>query len=497
VTRTERQNKSSAAGRRALLPWLTLLFAGSAALGAWFLIGPAFGSGPYYRVGWHRTAYEYSEPIVLLFIPWALALLAWHRGARVPLRLLIGGAVVLHLLVLFAPLPQSQDVYQYLFYGKMQAVHGANPFVVNPNRFWADPWFPWIRWNQQPSVYGPAWIGLAFAVAKAAGNHLAVAFALLKTAVFALDVAIIGAIVVLAKDRARPQHAAGWGVLAYAWNPLVLVTVPIAGSADVAVAAALLTALLAKRRGRDGIATFLLTLAALVKVYAIIALLLHIVVLARQRGSRRAAGHAAGAAALSAAAYAPYWAGWSTFHGIVVMSGMLNQSLAATVQRAGVAFVLHMTGFRYWYTGAGILVRVAGAAALVWTAVWAARRCRTEDEPWSGALVVLTVYMLVTPWFLYWYTLAPLALVAVLPRNRLTHPILTFSGTSLISFYLPWAPALWILQSLMRYGPPVAVFVLEGRRERVAAGARARQASVVELPRGTAVAAPSIARAGE
>src|SRR5207244_9392225 len=102
-------------------------------------------AGPYYKVGWHRTAYQYSAQIVLLFIPWALALWAWRRGARASVRLLIGGAVLLHVLVLFAPLPQSQDFYQYLFYGKIQAIHGANPFVVNPNRFCADPWFPWIR----------------------------------------------------------------------------------------------------------------------------------------------------------------------------------------------------------------------------------------------------------------------------------------------------------------------------------------------------------------
>src|SRR5438093_4065441 len=104
-------------GRRAsVLPWLIVLFLGSAALGAWFLIGPALGSGPYYRVGWNRTAFEFSHQIVLLFIPWGLALFAWRRGARASTRLLVAGAVVLPLIVLFAPPPQSQDLWQYLFY---------------------------------------------------------------------------------------------------------------------------------------------------------------------------------------------------------------------------------------------------------------------------------------------------------------------------------------------------------------------------------------------
>jgi hypothetical protein len=119
--------------RGSVLPWLSVLFLGSAALGAWFLIGPALGAGPYYKVGWSRTAYEYSNQIALLFIPWGLALFAWSRGARASMGLLLGGAILLHLLVLFAPMPQSQDFYQYLFYGKIQAAHGANPFVANPS----------------------------------------------------------------------------------------------------------------------------------------------------------------------------------------------------------------------------------------------------------------------------------------------------------------------------------------------------------------------------
>src|SRR6266496_1313476 len=156
-------------------PWLAILFLGSAALGAWFLIGPAL-HGRYYKVGYNRTAYEYSRPILFLFVPFALALFAWWRGRRVPLWILLVGAAVLHVLVLFAPLPQSQDFYQYLFYGRLQAVHHANPYLVEPRAFWADPWFAWTRWHSQTSVYGPAWMLVTAAVVKAAGHSLTVAF---------------------------------------------------------------------------------------------------------------------------------------------------------------------------------------------------------------------------------------------------------------------------------------------------------------------------------
>ena len=478
----ERLNSRSAIGQRpSVLPWLGILFAGSAALGAWFLIGPALGAGPYYKVGWHRTAYEYSAQIVLLFIPWALALWAWRRGARASVRLLIGGAVLLHVLVLFAPLPQSQDFYQYLFYGKIQAIHGANPFVVNPNRFWADPWFPWIRWNTQPSVYGPAWILLSFSVAKVVGSHLTLAFATLKLVILALDIAVMAMIVALGRDKPDPERAAGWGLLAFAWNPLVLITVPLAGSADIGIVAAFLGAILARRRGRDGLATVLLTLAALVKVYAVIGLVLHLALLARERGGRRTAAHAAGAAGLAAVAYAPYWAGLSTFRGLGEASRITNLGLAGTIQRSILTPILHWVGVAHWHPEASLAIRVVGVVVLLWAGVWAVRQARDERRLWWGALVVLTAYVMATPWFFYWYLLGPVALVAVLPRNRLTYPILTFAATSLITISIPWPSAISIVQAVLRYGPPVAVFALQ-RFGREATREEERPGRVVALP---------------
>jgi hypothetical protein len=42
--------------RVVLLPWLTVLFVGSAALGLYFLIAPTFGGEGYYKVGVHAGA---------------------------------------------------------------------------------------------------------------------------------------------------------------------------------------------------------------------------------------------------------------------------------------------------------------------------------------------------------------------------------------------------------------------------------------------------------
>jgi hypothetical protein len=446
--------------RPTAVPWLAALFLGGAALGVWFLIGPALAATPYYRVGYNRTAYEYNWAVLALFVPYALALLAWSRGARAPMWALLGGAFVLHLLVLFSPPPQSQDFYQYLFYGRMHAIHGANPFVISPRALWADPWFPWIRWNAQLSVYGPAWILASSAVVKVAGGSLASAYVAMKLVILTLDAAIVGLILALARERRDPAGAAGWGLLAYAWNPLILITVPLAGSADVAVGAAFLGALLARRRGRDGWTTLLLSLASLVKIYAIIGLLLHLVLLARERGWRRAIGHGAASAAVAAAVYAPFWKGFQTFRGLVGAADLTSLSLAGFVRRNIISPVLRAFGYQTANHAGEVLIRVIGAALLLAAVVWVVRKVKDEGTLWPAIVAVLLAYALLTPWFLYWYIVGPLVLVAALPPNRLTVPLLVFSATSLITAWFEPISVAWWVQTTLRYGPPILAYFL-------------------------------------
>lgn len=463
VTQTHIERRP--AGQPSPLPWLALLFAGAATLGAALLIGPALGQGPYYRSVLNRMTYGYNRQIVLLFVPYGLALWAWWRGGRVSVRVLLGGAVFLHLLVLFAPLPQSQDFYQYLFYGRMQAAYGANPYAVQPVGFWLDAWYGLIRWPTQTSVYGPVWSLLSAGVAKVSGSNLAAAIVLMKTAIFAMDLSIMWSILRLARDRRDPEHAAGWGLLVYAWNPLVLITVPLGGLVDVGVAAAILGAMVARRNGRTWLATALLAAATLVKVYAGVALLLHLVLMLRQGGARKARAHAAGAAALAALTFAPYWAGWQTFRGLLNIVDRSNKSLTGTLQKL-LGSMFRLMGVSAALDDAAAVVRWFVFAALAGVVVWAIRRVHTEHDLWYGTLVVLSMYVLLSPWYLYWYLVTPIALVAALPRNRFTFPVLAFGGTTFATIqFPPWLLG-QVTQTTLRYGPPIALYLRDRRLER-------------------------------
>lgn len=439
-----------------LLPWLLVLFAGFVGLGVFFLLQPVFEDLPipYYHFRFYRSPYSYTEPVLLLLLPFGVALLAWRQGARLPVRWLLWGAVFLHVLLAFAPPPQSQDFYTYLFYGRMQAAHGANPFVDVPIEFWKDTWFPWTRWYDQPSVYGPVWVGITGVVAALSASSLTVAFLELKLAVLALDLAVLALILRAARRRPDPQGAAGWGVLAYGWNPLILLSVPLAGSADVALAAGFVAAYVARRRGRVALATGLLTAAALVKAYGAVALGLHLVLLARERGWRRALFHAASAVGLAAAAYAPYWAGLQTFRGLERAVGLSDVTLTGVVQRL-IRPVIAVLSPGSGHVAAELLVRGASLVALAAVAVWAVRRVRDERSLWVGTLAVLLVSLYLTQWFMYWYLVAPVALVAVLPPNVMAVPVLAFSGSGLVWVQFAPQPLAWLVQVVLRYGPPL------------------------------------------
>src|SRR5262249_42867006 len=67
-------------------------------------------------------------------------------------------AVAIQVAPLAAPLLLSTDAWTYWNYGRIAAVHNANPYVQTPSDFPLDPSFPYVgeKWVDTTSVYGPA-----------------------------------------------------------------------------------------------------------------------------------------------------------------------------------------------------------------------------------------------------------------------------------------------------------------------------------------------------
>ena len=305
---------------------VTLGLLGLTVFSAFFLVRPFLGPDAPYGPRPAGTTYAYSFLVVAAFAPYALAVWGSRRG--VTLRTALAGTAILHGLVLPAALTQSQDLYMYLFYGKMWTVHGANPYLTLPLAFSSDPWFPWVRWPDQVSVYGPLWTLLTSLPARLAAGNLSLAFALAKGLVWILGLTTVAGVIAAARSRGQP---AGPPLLLGVWNPVVIVSLPLGGHADVAVIAALVWAMAADRRGRPVVAAALLAAAALVKAYAAVALVVYLIALARR--GRVVMPAAAACAALAAVAFAPFWEGWRTLRGLAEVAGQASASVAGEIQR--------------------------------------------------------------------------------------------------------------------------------------------------------------------
>jgi len=430
--------------------WLWLSYAGLLAFAAFFLIRPFLGAGEAYGPRLvPGITYAYSFVVVAAFVPYAVAAWASRRGISFRSAALAGGA--LHLTVLLAPLTQSQDLYAYLFYGKMWAVHDANPYTVLPLAFASDAWFPWMQWADQASVYGPLWTMVSGGVARLAGNSLGLGYALMKTAILGLGVASTMGIARASELRGRSP---GRDVLLGLWNPLIIVALALGGHADVAVVAAVVWALVADRRGRPMPAALLLSAAWLVKAYAGVVLLVYLLALARRRIALGLRGGAV-AAVITVLAWLPFWKGPVTLEGLGDIAGRASASLAGQIQ----LLLEQPLG-----ETAATVVRVVGAAILLGVIVVMTRRPGFADDPWPAAAAAFLAYVAVTPWFLYWHLAAPLVLALVAGSPAVRAAALTFSGTSMLTASFggsPWGRA---VQTSLRYGIPALAAVRVARR---------------------------------
>ena len=340
-----------------------------------------------------------------------LGALAW--APRLGRRAVWGVIVVA--LAAFACLPPllSHDVYSYVDYARLGALHGVDPYLRGPAAVPTDPAFAHVTWPHTPSAYGPlftlatyplAWlpVGVAVYVLKAVS-----AAAVLATAALVARLAPVRGV--------DPVRAAAFVAL----NPLVLVHV-VGGPHNDALAILLMTlgvaGVLTARETSAGAA---LVAAVAVKASATVALPFALVATTKQppTGLKR-----------------PIYGRFRP------VGGMLLRGAAAVVAIGGVAYL----GFGWHWLDAFALagqnqghtshlsiptttarltgldphtVRIAAltlyAAFVIYLLAWTYR-----DNDWLRAMAWATTgLLLATSWLLPWYLLWPLP-AAALSRDR-------------------------------------------------------------------------------
>ncbi len=367
-----------------------------------------------------------APSFVALTLGWATAAAvgAW-AVRRVPsLPISIGAAAVgLRLLLLFTEPTLSDDVYRYLWEGKVLAA-GLDPFQLAPS----DPALvglrdeTWARVNHRDvsTIYPPLALGLFEAVARVA--PVAQAW---KVLAMAADLACLALIAGLARRRG----VGAWAATLWALHPLPVLESAGSGHLESLALAPLLAALWWAGT-RPLWAGALATLGSLVK-------LLPLALLAPlwTRGPwRTRVGLALVAAVLWGLALAPWLAaGPDLARGF----GRYYQAWAFN----GSAFVVLAQ-----LLGDPSLARVVGVALGAAVAGWALWR-RPDPATWllwaCGALVLLSP--VVHPWYLLW-PLAPALIVGAWPWAVLASTVLL--SYLVLGSYDPatstWVEAWWI-----------------------------------------------------
>ena len=440
------------------------------------------------------------------------AALAAGRGLRVRapdhryLALALGGAALFGATLVLLPSLPSDDVFSYILYGRIAAVHGANPLVATPGDFPGDPFLSLVFWRGTRSVYGPAWLLLSHGLtllAQALGGSLAVytlIFKLLGFAAHLANAALIWAIL----GRIAPGRRV-FGTLLYAWNPLCLLEFCASAHNDALMLTLALLGIYCLARGWEAPALVSFGLSIAIK-YVLLALLpLYLFWQARrlwQSGERRIAalGLALGwrlglALGVVALATLPYWAGAATLGAILYSppAQQLDNSLLDTVSwpLRALAQALGVPA-----ETAGVLTQTAlkALALLVFLGLWLAQLRRATSlagmiASWAWALFwYVTV---ASGWFWPWYVTWVVALAALLAPGELVAAALLLAGGALTLYaFLPlYAAPVYGFRSLLAFGPALGYLLYRqrawrrGRLSRISA-ALARDSKLGHILRG-------------
>ena len=365
------------------------------------------------------------------------------------LPLILLAALLFRLAVVFAPPRLSTDILLYVWDGRL-TLHGINPYHWAPNasmlrplrdRIWTD-----MEYKSYQSIYMPVSQGI-FALANAVFGNNTIGY---KFLYMLFDLGVIGLLLQILKRLRRPLTQVIW----YAWCPLPITEVSLAGHQDiVGIFFLLLAFVLVMRSDRTVVwAAVALVAAAMTKGFALLLLPLF----ARVHGKPFALAAACGLVYFGL----PLWIYLPQFlHG-------MNQYLENVHANSGVFnwvnLFLSLFSPRWGYK----ITEKLSDLAILGVVYWSVRRPVTSYvELLRRSFVVLAVTLLVIPTLFPWYLLWTLAFVPLLGRRPM-YSFVLLSGLSVLlyTYYVSMTAYRWT--PLAEYVPFYLVLAWEIRRAR-------------------------------
>ncbi len=334
-----------------------------------------------------------------------LAMTACYAGAvwcshAVPDRVAIGAIALLHLVVLVGPVLLSQDVFQYIDYGRMGTLHGLNPYTHGPAAVHGDGVFRYVGkvWHFTPTVYGPVFTLLSYPLAL-----LGVDGALwgMKVLGVASSLATIGFVWLCARRLGRnPVPPA----LLIGVNPLLIIYGVGGSHNDLLMTALMMAGVWLVIRDQDGWGGAAIVASAAVKATS--AIILPFILLGRRRLGL-VSGSVIAVVVLTLVSYAIFGA-----HSLDVPSALKHQQSFVSSDSFPNE-IAHLLGYPGVFPVDRLLLRVTSVIGVLWL-MW---RTWRGYEWISAAAWTLLLVAVTTTWLLPWYLLWGLPL-AVLSRDR-------------------------------------------------------------------------------
>jgi hypothetical protein len=180
---------------------------------------PGWEAGPLHLLFGHPTLGHdgmnaaFSIFILVMMGAYAVALLAVRS---LSMRTIVIAVVALNVILLMAPPMQLTDVFNYLGYARLGAVHHLDPYIHTIQSETYDPVFNFSTWHNLRSPYGPLFTAITYPIAYLS---LPVAYWVTKVLVVAMSLGFIAAVGWCAKLLGRDPRFA---VLFVAANPIYL-----------------------------------------------------------------------------------------------------------------------------------------------------------------------------------------------------------------------------------------------------------------------------------
>jgi hypothetical protein len=345
-----------------------------------------------------------SEPrfcvLLLVMCGCYLAVLALAGAVRASWA--IGAVVALHVLFVLAPPLMSADVFGYIDWARLGAIHGLDPYSHGAPDAPHDPAFGYMRWSSNlPSPYGPTFTLLTYAIAPLS---LSASLWILKGAAGLASLGCLALVWACAKRLGRSPVPA---LLFVGLNPLLLVFEVGGAHNDMFFMLLVLAALYLTLRLRESAASAAIVAAATVKASA--GLLLPFTVLAAR--DRRAAIKGAVITLLA--------------FGAVMVIGFGENALGflrtLRSQQQAVAALSVPNKLSHWLGFGHLPGAFRAIAVAIFVATLAAMLVRTARErEWLVPAGWTTFALLATSaWILPWYAVWLLPLAALGDDRRL------------------------------------------------------------------------------